>query len=139
MENLIIFIAHHWFLVTIFLILTIATIWYETQGKVNGLARIDTHKAIHLINKENAVIFDIRERNLYDKGHIAHAHNMTEAQMDGYNFDKYKNQPVIVVCATGASAPRLGKKLKDRGLSPVYFLQGGMSAWSQASLPVVKK
>ena len=139
MENLIIFVAHHWLLVSAFLIVAIVTIWYETQGAVNGLTRIDTHKAIHLINKENAIIFDIRDRSLFEKGHIAHAQNMTESQIDNYAVDKHKNQPVIIVCSTGATAPRLGKKLKDRGVNPVYFLQGGMGAWSQASLPVVKK
>jgi rhodanese-related sulfurtransferase len=139
MENLFVFITHQWLLISLFVLLIITIIWYETHAKVNGLARIDANQAIHLINKKEAVIIDTRERSVFEKGHIAYALNLTTAQLDTYNADKLKNKPVILVCQTGNSAPRLGKKLKARGIHQIYFLQGGMAAWHNANLPVRKK
>lgn len=139
MTNFILFIVNHWILVSLFLLILIVLMWVETQGKVAGMARVDTQQAIDLINRKSAVVLDIRERSIFDKGHIAHAISVDQSSLETSHLDKHKGKPIIVVCTSGMTASKLGPRLKKLGLNPLYVLQGGMNAWQSANLPLVKK
>jgi rhodanese-related sulfurtransferase len=47
-------------------------------------------------------------------------------------------KPVVVVCESGARSARAASALRKAGRSDVYCLEGGLSSWKQAGLPVVK-
>jgi len=49
-----------------------------------------------------------------------------------------KSQPVVLVCRTGQTAGAAAKRLKKAGFEKVYVLDGGVAAWQQADLPLVK-
>ena len=138
-DNIILFATHHWLLVTIFIVLATALIWVETQGKVGGVSRLNPQQAIHLINRENAAIFDLRDKGQFEKGHIANAISLNATELDSKSFDKYKEQPVILICGAGANAAKYGTQLKQHNMTKLHFLQGGIEAWKQANLPLVKK
>ena len=53
-------------------------------------------------------------------------------------FDKHKAKPVIVVCADGSRASKAAAALRAGGFANVVNLSGGLPAWQQAGLPVVK-
>ena len=139
MQQFITFFIGHWFLCTLFVGLAIALVWIETQGKVSGMQRVNPTVTVNLINRDNAVVIDIRDRDLYNKGHIAGAIHMTHEEVDFKDMNHYREKPLIIVCTAGVNAPKLAKQLKFKGLTKLYFLQGGMNAWTAASLPVVKK
>jgi rhodanese-related sulfurtransferase len=139
MQNFLVFVVHHWFLVAIFIILLVALIWLETQGKVSGMARVSPQQAVNMVNRQDAVVFDIREKGLFNKGHIAGAQHLSTEQLETKNLSKYVEKPAIFVCGNGASAPKIGNQLKKLGLTKVFFLQGGITAWQAANLPLVKK
>ena len=49
-----------------------------------------------------------------------------------------KALPVILVCKTGQTAAGATKALLQAGFEKVHVLDGGVAAWQQADLPLVK-
>lgn len=47
-----------------------------------------------------------------------------------------KTAPVFVYCAAGGRSKQAARILLEQGFSEVYDLQGGITAWTQAGLPV---
>jgi rhodanese-related sulfurtransferase len=139
MQQFLLFIGQHWMLVLLFIVILGAIIWLETQGKVSGMSRVSPQEAINMINRQSAVVFDIRDKNAFTQGHIAHSHNFSQSELSSKDLSKYQESPIILVCNTGTSAPKLGQTLKAKGLKQLYFLQGGITAWTNANLPLVKK
>ena len=93
------------------------------------------------VNREDAVVLDIRSADDFKKGHITGARNVPLAQLKDQlaSLEKDKTKPVIVVCQAGMSAQGAAKQLLAGGFSQVAVLRGGMGKWLEASLPVVKK
>ena len=139
MQQYLLFAGQHWMLVLLFIVILGAILWLETQGKVSGMARVSPQEAINLINRESGVVYDIRDKSLFNQGHIAHAKNLTSSELESKDLSKYKDTPLIIVCNTGVNAPKLGTKLKKQGLTRLYFMQGGVNAWTAANFPLVKK
>ena len=138
MQNLLIFTIHHWLAVAIFVILLIALLWIETQGKVGGCKRLNPQQAVDMINREAAVIFDLRDKNAFSQGHIAGALHFPASMLENKNLSKYKDKPIILVSAAGTHSPKLSTQLKAQGLNNLYFLHGGINAWTAANLPTIK-
>ena len=49
-----------------------------------------------------------------------------------------RDLPVVVTCRTGQASASAAKRLKKAGFEQVYWLDGGVQAWQQADLPLVK-
>jgi rhodanese-related sulfurtransferase len=93
----------------------------------------------------SAVLLDIREPNEWEH-HIAGAvqvpRGLLEAAADPTS-PRHKPEldparPVIVYCRTGARAALAGLTLKELGYEDVANLDGGISAWKEAGLPVAE-
>lgn len=93
------------------------------------------------VNREDAVLLDIRSADDFKKGHITSARNIPLAQLSKElsKLENDKNKPIIVVCQAGMSAQGAAKQLISAGFGQVAVLHGGMSKWAEANLPVVKK
>ena len=48
------------------------------------------------------------------------------------------NTPVVLVCRSGRRSAWVARELAERGFTQVYNLAGGMIAWNEAGLPVVR-
>ena len=105
-----------------------------------GGPRVNTLQATQMMNRDNALVLDVREPEHYAAGHILGAKNLPLAQLEqrAGEFDKYKAKPVIVICDTGSVSARAVATLKARGFSNVVNLGGGFRAWLQGGLPVEK-
>lgn len=131
------FIGNHWILCSIFFVLLIA--FFVNEGKRGG-ASITSTTLVSLINKEGATILDVRDSKEYSNGHITGAINIPYTAFDGRasELDKFKEQPVIVVCKMGQHSGAIGRKLLGQGFADVRRLSGGMSDWQASNLPLVK-
>jgi rhodanese-related sulfurtransferase len=49
-----------------------------------------------------------------------------------------KDQPILIVCRTGARSNQAAAKAVAMGFTHVYSLQGGMIAWNESGLKTVK-
>ncbi len=138
MEQFIEFATNHWELAGTFVILLILWLVYEFT---NGTKSLSTHEATMLVNREDGVFLDIRDRNDFKKGHIAGAVNIALASLKDRTgeLEKYRNKPVIVVCKMGTTASTAVSMLQKEGFDNARALRGGMSQWQGDNLPVVTK
>jgi rhodanese-related sulfurtransferase len=106
-----------------------------------GGSQVNTLQATQMINKEDALVLDVREPVEYDKGHILNARNIPLGELDkrADELSRWKAKRVIVACATGARSGAALAVLKKHGFTNVVSLAGGVGAWQQAGLPIAKK
>lgn len=137
MEQVIEFIGNHVLLVAAWVLTLAMLLWNESRraGKA-----VTPAIATQMINKEDAVILDIRPKKEWDTGRITGARHIPMAELDRRidELNKYKEKPIIVVCNLGQTAGAATKKLKAAGFDNVMRLSGGMTEWKGQSLPVVK-
>ena len=97
-------------------------------------------QAVQLINKERAVLLDVREAKQFKEGHIAGAMNIvhTNIKQRLTEIQSYKEKPIILVCAMGQHVGAVGKLLKQSGFKDVRRLQGGIAGWKNDQLPLIK-
>jgi rhodanese-related sulfurtransferase len=97
-------------------------------------------EATHLINREDALVVDVREPGEFAAGHVLGAKNVPLARLEaaGAELPKRKDRPVIIYCETGDRSGRAAAALKKQGFSRVLNLSGGIGAWRQAGLPLEK-
>jgi rhodanese-related sulfurtransferase len=105
-----------------------------------GGASVNTLEATQLINRQDALVLDVRNPEEFQKGHIMNARNIPLSQLDARFSDiaRYKEKPVIVACESGNRSGGAAAVLRKKGFAQVYNLSGGIAAWQQAGLPVEK-
>lgn len=93
------------------------------------------------MNREDAVVLDVRETSEWDSGHIPGARHISLAQLAKRmsEIEKFKSRPLIVYCASGTRSGNACSTLKKAGFEQVFNLAGGITAWGEASLPITKK
>lgn len=93
-----------------------------------------------MMNREDALVLDVREAPEFSGGHLLGAKNMPLASIEARagELEKHKAKPVIVVCNDSSRASKAAEVLRARGFANVVNLSGGFSGWQQAGLPVVK-
>jgi rhodanese-related sulfurtransferase len=101
---------------------------------------VNPAQATHLINREDAIIIDVREPAEFAAGHVLGAKNVPLARLAAPTPDllKRKERPVIVYCDGGDRAAKAAAALKKHGFARVANLAGGIKAWQDAGLPVEK-
>lgn len=79
------------------------------------------------------LIIDVREAELFKKGHIPGAVNIEydDAKKNGLdNLPEDKGTKIVFVCHGGPMGDRLSRKLVERGYTNVHNLTGGMRRWT---------
>lgn len=138
MEHLGQFITNHWqlWLALIGILLLIFINELVTQKK--KAKELTPQAAVDLINNENAVILDLRDKESFKNGHILNSINCSAEDFEQQKMNKYKNKKIILVCARGLQSPAVAAKITSQGYQPLV-LGGGIASWQNADLPLVKK
>ncbi|MEP7057256.1 MAG: rhodanese-like domain-containing protein [Caldimonas sp.] len=133
------FLIENWYLFAVALVSGALLVWpILSQGTTAGI-KVSTADAVHLINRERAVLIDISEPAQYAAGHAVGARSVPLASLEGSReLPKNKALPLVVVCPTGSRAPRAVALLKKLGFENARALAGGLDAWRAANLPVEK-
>ncbi|MBY4946154.1 rhodanese-like domain-containing protein [Cupriavidus respiraculi] len=113
---------------------------WPTISRGAGGKSVNPAAATQLINRRGAVVVDIRDTAEYTKGHLPQARSapLQELSARAAGLAKDKGAPIIVVCQTGQRSAKAHAALKEAGYGEVYSLEGGVTAWQQAGLPLVK-
>jgi len=141
MQDIMQFAGNHTILSLAWVVLLVLVIVTTVKGMFSKVKTITRGEATRLINKEDAVVVDVRGRDDFRKGHISNAVNVQAADIKKGSFselEKYKAQPLIVVCATGTSAQESAAQLSAAGFTQVSVLKDGVSGWSGENLPLVR-
>jgi rhodanese-related sulfurtransferase len=138
MENYIQFFHNHWQLSSAFIILCIFVLINELITNRNKPRSLSPEQTVDAMNNHHAVIFDIRDAKSFSEGHITGAIRISEQDIGASRVKKYQDKPVIVVCSRGVQAAATAKKMIAQQFNKTKFLHGGIEAWKQANLPLVK-
>lgn len=137
MENLGEFIVNHWILVTLFVLLLAMIMSDSLNRKLSGISPVNTAQAIQIVNQQKGQFLDIREAAEFKKEHIADSLSMPLSTLaDNLAKLKKKDQPLVLVCASGQRTRAAAKQLHSEGFSEIHVLSGGLNAWKEAKLPL---
>jgi rhodanese-related sulfurtransferase len=139
MQDLINFIAHHSLLSLAFVFVFILIIGIEWIRARRNTFNLTPLQITQKINHDHAVVIDLRTKDSYLKGHIIDAHSLSTADMKQTpkKIEKFRTRPLILVGETGLEAQKMAVQLLKQGYN-AYSLQGGMRAWIEAQMPVIK-
>ena len=136
-QHLIEFIGNHYWLTTAFLV--VLTLLLFTEGRKSGKA-LTAQEATILLNRENALLVDVRPKKDYAAGHIV---DSVKIPLESFanrmvELEKHKDKPIILACANGQHAGAAAKQLKAAGYQHVNRLAHGVGGWRSDNLPLVK-
>lgn len=140
MPELTTFLAHHaplsFAIVITFVLLMIVELIRMSQ-KAKALTPLE---ATQKMNHDLALIIDIRPNDIYRKGHIIDAVSFAPSDIREHpqKLDKFKARPLIVVCAAGLESQKIAAFLIKQGYN-AFSLAGGLRAWQEANMPVIKE
>ncbi len=137
MAQLFEFIGNHPFLVGLFLVLLALFIRAEVA---RGGRALSAQELVNLINREGALVLDVRDAKEFAAGHIVDAVNIPHASLEKRmtELNKHKEKPIAIVCRMGQHSGPAGALLRKAGFTQVTRLKGGIAEWRNQNLPVVK-
>ena len=115
----------------------------DARSRIRELSPFDARAEL-----ERCVLIDVREPAEFDSGHIKGAANIPrgvlEFQVDAHPAVanvvdaslSHKEQPVLVYCRTGGRAALAAVALQELGFTDVRSIDGGITAWIDAGLPL---
>jgi rhodanese-related sulfurtransferase len=120
--------------------LTVAIVFSEITRRLTGYKSLSPAQLTELVNREDALVLDVSPSSEFDKGHIAGARGIPAGQLDPEHklIAKAKDRPIVLVCRTGQASAQASAKLVKAGYSRVHWLEGGLPAWQQGDLPLVR-
>ena len=87
---------------------------------------ITQHELQNLLPKK-ITLLDVRSSAEFEDGHVPQAKLISQHQLE--NYQGPKDQPVYLICHSGARSSRATKLLEKQGYE-AYNVQSGMMGWS---------
>ena len=137
MEQLFEFIGNHYILVGVFVLILGLFVRNEV---VRGGQSVSAQELVNLVNRDGAVVVDVRDAREYAQGHIVNALNVPFASLASRvgELQKYKEKPIVLACKMGQHSGAAGTALRKAGFGNVSRLRGGVAEWRNQNLPLVK-
>src|SRR3989338_11223462 len=100
MNDILSFVTANWFLCSVFMILLVTVVSVEMHGSVRGIPQLNPQQTVVMMNRDNAIVLDVRDSNDYMQGHITEAKSMPlkKFNIGDAALQKSKTQPVVVYC-----------------------------------------
>ncbi len=137
MENIGEFYLNNWLLILLWSTLLYMIITTFSRGKWE----LSPQQVVRMMNKGNGVIVDVRENNELSEGYIDKSVHipMGDVKKRIKELEKYKEKEVVIGCRSGHRSARILGILRKAGFASVYTLRGGILAWQNENLPLIKK
>jgi rhodanese-related sulfurtransferase len=131
---------YNWALVLAMIVSGAMLLWPMIGRRWSSMRDIGTAQATQLINRQNAVMLDLREPKEYEGGRVPAAIQIPLSQLAtrGSELKKYIGRPLIALCERGNRSPSAASALGELGFTEIYSLHGGLRAWADAGMPVEK-
>jgi molybdopterin/thiamine biosynthesis adenylyltransferase/rhodanese-related sulfurtransferase len=88
---------------------------------------------------DGAELIDVREPHEWDEAHLEGAKHVPQAELAG-KIDELvpeRDKRIVLYCRTDNRSARQADVLRELGYDNVAVIKGGITAWSEAGLPVV--
>ena len=141
MQEIMQFVGRHPILSIAWIALLVAVLVTTFKSLTSKVKVITRGEATRLINKEDAVVVDLRQRDDFRKGHIAGSINLLPSEIKANNvgeLEKHKDKPVIVVDGSGMQCQEPANALTKAGFAQVFVLKEGVAGWAGENLPLVR-
>ena len=134
------FLQNNIWMVTLALTSGIMLFWSYFGNRLLGIKEVDHIAAMQLINHKNALMLDVREQSEYAAGHVLNSKLIPLGKLKERigELEKYRERPIVVICRSGQRSASACGLLGKQGFTQVYNLNGGITAWQKASLPLEK-
>lgn len=120
-------------------VMAILVIAFEARRWSERGTAVSPTEAVRMMN-EGAVLVDVRGANQFKDGHIEGARNVPADQLaaDAKALERLAGKKLVLYCDNGATTNAALRTLAGAGAKDVFSLRGGLAAWKQENLPVVK-
>ena len=108
----------------------------ETQSNIGHMTADELHAAVE--NSERLVILDVRDRELYEAGHLPGALSLPRAAIE-LDIDEVvpdQDTRIVTYCGGNTRGSLSAHTLKIMGYENVSMLDGGFRGWKADDLPV---
>jgi rhodanese-related sulfurtransferase len=97
-------------------------------------------KQAQIMNKEGALLLDVREPDEFSAGHAPNAKLIPLGQLSArlQEIAEYKDKPIVVMCRSGRRSGIAVSQLQAAGFTQVSNVKGGIHEWEKNGLEVVK-
>lgn len=99
---------------------------------MKSVRTIDARTLRDWIEKDEAVLIDVREEHEYARGHIPGSVLKPLSRLGSEDLPEAQGRKVVVCCASGARSLIAADKLLAAHYGGVFNLHGGMSGWQLA-------
>ena len=84
------------------------------------------------------LILDVSKPEEFATGHVPKAMNIPIAELPEKlgRIERYKTEPIVIVCPTGSRAAKATTVLKKAGFKDVSSMEGGMKEWKSQNMPL---
>ncbi len=106
----------------------------------NDVPTVSPNQAAEMLNKQKAIMVDVREQDERNEQHIEGTLFIPLDQLDSRigELAEYKNSPIILQCRSGKRSNVAATSLMKAGFTKVLNLDGGILAWDKHGLATVK-
>jgi len=106
----------------------------------NRVKNIPAKEFAKRIKNSNGIILDVRTPQEVADGHIKGSSfiNIYDSDFERKVLMMQKDKPVYVYCRSGGRSGKAAEFMIENGFTKVYNLTGGIGAWKEAKLPLVK-
>lgn len=134
------FIGNHLWMCLLFVVLIAVLVYTELARLRRGFKELTPAMLTQLINRDDAMVFDVSPHAEFVKGHVPGARHVELDQFDPESdkLKKIREKPVVMVCKSGTASAKAASRLRKAGFTRVHTLGGGTEAWRRADLPVAK-
>lgn len=123
--------------VTLLASAAVAVSLISRDAAANVLTTVSVHD-MQIGLERGAVVLDVREPFEYAEGHVAGTLLVPLATVGDRVGDLAKDEPVYVFCRSGNRSLVAAQTLVEAGFRDVRNVDGGILAWTAASLPVTR-
>jgi rhodanese-related sulfurtransferase len=134
------FLQNNFWVFTLALTSGVMLFWSFFGNRLRGIKEVDHIAAMQLINHKNALTLDVREQSEYAAGHVVNSKLIPLGKLKERigELEKYRERPIVVICRSGQRSASACALLGKQGFAQAYNLNGGITAWQKASLPLEK-
>ena len=97
---------------------------------------VSSEQAVSLINKQNALVVDVRAQKDFKRVRIANSVNIPANEIQNRLGEISKDRTIIVVDNSGNMSAAASKLLRGVGFTKVYVLDSGLVGWMRDKLPL---
>ncbi len=102
---------------------------FTTNKNIKNVTADEAHQLIK--TTKNLIILDVRTKQEFKSGHIPSSKSIPVGELSSRinELEKYKDNPILVHCASGGRSPAAVRVLLKHNFSKIYHMNRGLSGW----------